>query len=94
MLREALDRAYTPSEKGRDGFYEKLWRDFCSIQSGDVQEMAKDAARYRKVRAMLMGYCLGRWFETLPGGIPVTTDAFDKHIDAAPEVEAPIHAHR
>ena len=34
----------------REGFYEKLWKEFCSLQSGDVQLLCEDAKRYRWLR--------------------------------------------
>ena len=34
----------------REGLYEKMWMDFVSLQLGDVQLLAKDAARYRAVK--------------------------------------------
>lgn len=33
-----------------EGFYEKMWKDFVSLQRGDVQQLCKDAERYRWLR--------------------------------------------
>jgi hypothetical protein len=34
----------------REGFYEKMWKDFVSFQRGDATLICKDAARYRWLR--------------------------------------------
>jgi hypothetical protein len=36
----------------REGFYEKLWKDFVSIQRGDMQEICRCAERYRLWRTL------------------------------------------
>ena len=33
-----------------EGFYEKMWKDFVSLQRGDVQQLCKEAERYRWLR--------------------------------------------
>ena len=37
-------------EMTKEGFYEKLWKDFCSLQRGDVTLVCRDAERYRYLR--------------------------------------------
>lgn len=34
----------------REGFYEKMWKDFVSLQRGDARLLCEDAARYRWLR--------------------------------------------
>lgn len=34
----------------REGFYEKTWKDFVSLQRGDARLICEDAARYRWLR--------------------------------------------
>lgn len=49
--------AATPAEAPRadkterEGFYEKLWRDFVSLQRGDVQQICREAELYRRSQA-------------------------------------------
>ena len=33
----------------RDGFYEEIWRDFISLQSGDVKLLCRDVERYQEL---------------------------------------------
>lgn len=33
----------------REGFYEKMWNDFVSLQRGDAKQIAIDAAKYRRL---------------------------------------------
>ena len=35
------------SETEREGFYERMWKDFVSLQRGDAKQICVDAARYR-----------------------------------------------
>jgi hypothetical protein len=35
-----------------EGFYEKLWKDFVSLQSGDVQKMPQEIESLRRILAV------------------------------------------
>lgn len=57
-LYEALDwlkvrlalRSLAPDD-GREGFYEKLWKDFCSLQRGDAQGVCAKVEKYYREQA-------------------------------------------
>lgn len=58
-----------------EGFYKKLWKDFCSLQSGDVQQLATNAMRYRFIRETEMTSEVEHALHTTRGS------DFDKEID-------------
>ena len=48
----------------REGFYEQMWKDFVSLQRGDVQMICKDAERYRWLKTATKAQILlwrGAW---------------------------------
>ena len=38
------------TETEREGFFEKMWKDFVSLQRGDAKKMCTNAARYQWLR--------------------------------------------
>ena len=66
MTEKHFDLAIQEAQKSEvEGFYEKMWKDFVSLQRGDATKMCVDAARWRWLReqegwpdseAAVMGY--------------------------------------
>lgn len=57
-----------------EGFYEKAWKDFCSLQCGSVKLIAEEALRYRRLKD-----ASGRTWDKLAGAN--LTGQLDKAID-------------
>ena len=68
-----------------EGFYEKMWKDFCSLQRGDVTRICKDAERYQWLKKQHQTNAPG-WAVRGKDHEPLGYD-LDKEIDSA--MEAP-----
>lgn len=47
-----------------EGMYQKMWKDFVSLQRGDVRLICEDAARYRWLKANHLQTGTDSWIRT------------------------------